>query len=227
MKDNIRPDLHIPLYPSQGFGTPVRMFLLRRNGIVDFLTAFRLILAIAAITVMVAVVSIFLAPPWRLPAAACAAVFGICAGGGRTALDVSERRQHSFEREWVSAQTASLRRHAFEALRCTVRGRRYNLASPVEVRDLTNQPGNPRAAVAFTYLASDNRIAIDEVHRDLRDLTFVPGGASVGRAFASFPAARYIAQEQPRHRPAWRASWALDGQVLISVSADTDAADDA
>jgi hypothetical protein len=219
-----RPDLSIPLYPVQGLSrlTCRHLFLIPNEG--GFLSANRVSVAAVAGTIALAVASFGLPPPGQQIVANCAAVLGLYTAARMVALVSFERRQHAFETEWLASQTEVLRRHAFEILRCTVRGRHYDLARPADVRDLQSHAGDERTAVAFTYLAADNSIAIAEVHRDMRELMFLHGWASPGRAFVRFPQARYQPRPQPRLRPARRTSWALDGPVLIALSGDSAAA---
>ena len=173
--------------------------------------------AVTASTV-VAVASLGMASPWQQVCANAAAVLGILAGASVLARSAADRRQHSLERSWLATQTEALRQHAFEALRCTVRGRHYDLASAADVRDLRDQSGDEPAAVSFAYLAGGRVPSIGEVHRRLRDVTFVTGAAAQGRAFVRFPQARYLPRPRRGGWPARRTSWALDGPVLVSVA---------
>jgi hypothetical protein len=214
-----RPDLPIPVCPAKGLSSLARLFFIDNEQ--GFRTARRLPVQAAVGAIALAVTRAALPPPWQRALADCAAVLGLYAAAGALAARVFERRQHAFEREWLAAQTGILRGHAFEALRCTVRGRSYDLARPGDVRDLRDQPRDERATVAFTYVTAGHQLAIAEVHRDVRELTFLPGWASPGQALVRFPEARYLPRPQPRQRPARRTSWSLDGSILISVSEDT------
>lgn len=219
-----RPDLFIPLYPVQGLSrfTRRRLFLVPNEH--GFLYTYRVTLAAVIGAIALAAGSLGLPRPGQQAAADCAAVLGLYAAARVLALVIVERRQHAFEKEWLASQTEVLRRHAFEVLRCTVRGRHYDLARPADVLDLQRQASDERTAVAFTYLTADKSLAIAEVHRDLRELTFLPGWTSSSRSFVRFPEARYLPRPRPRLRPAWRTSWALDGPVLIALSEDSAAA---
>jgi hypothetical protein len=219
-----RPDLFIPLYPVQGLSrfTCRRLFLIPNEH--GFRYAYRVTLAVIIVTIALAAGSLGLPRQAQQIVADCAAALGLCTVARVLAVAVFERRQHAFESEWLASQTEVLRRHAFEVLRCTVRGRHYDLGRPADVHDLRRQMSDERTTVAFTYLAADRSLAVAEVHRDLRDLTFLPGSASSGRSFVRFPEARYLPRPQPRLRPAWQTSWALDGPVLIAVSEDSAAA---
>jgi hypothetical protein len=219
-----RPDLFIPLYPVQGlFRFACRcLFLIPDER--GFRYAYRVTLAVIIATVALAAASLGLPGRGQQVVAGCAAALGLCAVARVLALAVFERQQHAFEREWLCSRTEVLRRHAFEVLRCTVRGRHYDLDRPADVLDLRRQASDERTAVAFTYLAADKSLAITEIHRDLRDLTFLPGRPGSGRSFVRFPEARYLPRPQPGLRPAWQTSWALDGPVLIAVSGDSAAA---
>jgi hypothetical protein len=219
-----RPDLFIPLYPMQGLSrlTRRRLFLIPNES--GFLSAHRVTAAAVIATIALAAASLSLPRAGQQAVANCAALLGLYAVARVVTLVTFERRQHAFETEWLASQTEVLRRHAFDVLRCTVRGRHYDLARPDDVRDLQRQASDERTAVAFTYLGADNSLAIAEVHRDLRELMFLHGWASPGRAFVRFPQARYLPRPQPRLRPAQRTSWALDGPVLIALSEDSAAA---
>jgi hypothetical protein len=147
-----------------------------------------------------------------------AAALGLFAGSSLLTRVSFTRRQLEFERDWLSEQTAALRRHQFEVLRCTVGGRDYSMASPSDVRDLRGHPGDERASLAFTYLADGRFPTIGEVHRRLRDLTFVTDVAAPGRAFVRFPQGQYLPRPRREGGPAWRTCWSLDGPALLSVS---------
>jgi hypothetical protein len=216
-----RPDLPIPLYPVNGLCDFMRRRFLLIADEYRCRSAFSATLAALIGTIVLAVISVWFPEPWQQVVADCAAGLGLYTAARVLALATFERQQHVFEHKWLASQTEVLRRHAFEALRCTVGGRRYDLARPSDVRDLQGQVSDKRTAVAFIYLASDMSPAIAEVHRDMRELTFLPGWASPGRAFVRFPEARYLARPRPRLHPARRTSWALDGPVLIAVSEDS------
>lgn len=216
-----RPDLSIPLYPMQGLSRFTRRSIFLIPNEEGFLPAHRLSVAAVAGTVALAAASLVLSPPGQQALANCAAILGLYTAARMVALAAFERQQHAFESEWLASATEALRGHAFEILRCTVRGRYYDLARPADVRDLRRHASDERTAVAFTYLAADNSVAVGEVHRDLRDLEFLHGRTGPGRAFVRFPQARYLPRPLPRLRPARRTSWALDGPVLIALSADS------
>jgi hypothetical protein len=221
-----RPDLIIPPYPGQRLSrlTRGRFFLIPNEP--RFLSAHHVTVAAVAGAAALAVASIVVPRPAQQAVANCAAVLGLYAAARMIALVTFERRQHAFETEWLASQTEVLRMHTFEVLRCTVRGRHYDLARPADVRDLRNQAGDERTAVAFTYMSADNALAIAEVHREVRELMFLHGWARPGHAFVRFPQARYLPRPQSRSRPARRTSWALDGPVLITLSEDSAAASD-
>lgn len=219
-----RPDLSIPLYPVRGLSHLARRRLFFIPNESGFLPDYRVCLAAAIGTIALAAASLGLPGRWQQAVANCAALLGLYTAARIVARVTFERRQHAFETEWLAAATEVLRGHAFELLRCTVRGRHYDLARPADVRALRSHASDERTAVAFTYVAAENNIVVAEVHRDMRELMFLHGWASPGRTFVRFPQARYLARPQPRLRPARRTSWALDGPVLIALSADSAAA---
>ena len=130
------------------------------------------------------------------------------------ALPGAQRRQRLFERDWLKVRTDDLRGHRFEVLRLSVDDRGYDPARAADVRALLRMPGSTRVTLTFAY-PSDDDFSLTEVHRDLDELTFVPGRPSV-----RFPDARYLAEPEPGRRPARRARWSLDGRVVAAVSAD-------
>jgi hypothetical protein len=201
-------------------GMPVPTFI--PNGPV-ILSLLRLTRPAMAGSVVLAVASLAMKSPWQSVVAYAAAAIALVAAAAVLARMVADWRSHSFQGYWLAAQTEALRQHQFEALRCTVRGRRYNLASPADVRDLRDQPGEERAGVSFSYLADGRAPTIGEVHRLLRDVTFVADVTTPGRAFARFPQARYLPRPTRGGRPARRTTWALDGPVLVSVTSVADA----
>jgi hypothetical protein len=147
------------------------------------------------------------------------------------ALAVFEKRQRTFEQEWISTQTEVLRRHAFDVVRFTVQDissvpyvrRSYDLIRPADLRDLLQRQERERAGqhwslatVEFSYLADRGTLAIGEVRRDLAELTFLRGQASAGRASVLFPQAYYVGSLG--QGPAQRAYWTLSGDVIMAVS---------
>lgn len=130
------------------------------------------------------------------------------------ALPGARRRQRLFERDWLKAGTDDLRGCRFEVLRVSVDDRGYDPSRAADVRALLGMPASTRVTLTFAY-PSDDEISLTEVHRDLDELTFVPGRPSI-----RFPDARYLAEPEPGRRPARRARWSLDGRVLAAVSSD-------
>ena len=196
-------------------GMPIPTFIPNGPAILSLL---RLTRPALAGSVLLAVASLGMHSPWQSVVAYAAAAFALAAAAALLARMVADRRSHRFAGYWLAAQTEALRQHQFEALRCIVRGRRYDLASPADLRDLRNLPGEERVTVSFTYIAGRRGLAIGEVHRRLRDVTFLAGVAAPGRAFARFPQARYLPRPVRGGRPARRTTWALDGPVLVSVA---------
>jgi hypothetical protein len=192
----------------------------------------------AAVGCVLAVVGVLLSSPWQRAVAACSALVGLYAVTRALALVVVERQQHAFEREWMAAQTEMLRVHPFDVLRFTIedlagddQGTRhtYDLTSPAGIRDLFSLQGQDRAGarpaylatVEFAYLGDDGVLSIASVHRDLRELVFLPGRAGSGQAWIRFPEARYLPRSTSSGHAARLTYWALSGPVLLAV---TDAA---
>jgi hypothetical protein len=211
------PDLPIPRCPTRGLSRIAREQLLLDSERRDRSWS-RLPAGAVAGSAVVAVASLGLPSPWQHVVANGAAALGLFAGSSLLTRMAFERRQLEFERDWLTEQTAALRRYPFEVLSCTVSGREYSMASPAGVRDLRGQPGDERASLAFTYLADGRWPTIGEVHRRLRDVTFVADVATPGRAFVRFPQAQYLPRPRRDGRPARRTCWSLDGPVLLSVS---------
>jgi hypothetical protein len=172
--------------------------------------------------------------PWRRGVAVGSALVGLYAVGTMLALTVTERRQRAFEREWLTARTETLRGHAFDLLRFTVTdlaergqgGRRtYDLTSPDVVRvllglrdqDLARPRPTLQATVEFAYVAACGVPSVADVHRDLRELVFLPGQASPGQESVRFPAARYLPRPTLGGQPTQATNWVLSGPVLIAV----------
>lgn len=212
------PGQPIPRYPARGLSRVAsEQFLLGdRRG--DCPRERLPVLAGVVSSATLAVVSFGLPSPWQHVVADGAATLGLFAGSSLLTRMAVERRQLQFERDWLAEQTAALRRHPFEVLGCTAGGREYRLISAADVSDLRGQPGDVRASLAFTYLAGRRGPMVGEVHRRLRDVTFVTDVAAPGRAFVRFPQARYLPRPRREGRPARRTCWSLDGPVLLSVS---------
>jgi hypothetical protein len=228
-----RPDLPVPLSPLHRFPLLVRRYLLGLH-FPNFTSAYRVTLATAMAAAAVAAASLLL--PWRWQAAVvdCSALIGLYAIARALALAVFERRQREFERDWMAAQSEVLRGHVFEVLRFTVQTftnngqdarRTYDLTRPAEIRDLLQRQSRERASrrmsratVEFTYLIGDGNLAVAEVHRELRELTFLNGRAGPGRVWIQFPEARYLPRPGPGGHPAQWTRWALSGPAMIAVS---------
>jgi hypothetical protein len=210
------PDLAIPRYPAHGIFRMADGALLLHRGRGD---RSRLLLpAGAAGGAAAALVSLGLPGHWQQAVADGAATLGMLSVFYLLVRNAVQRRQREFERDWLAAQTAELRRYPFAVLGCTLGGREYSMSSPAEIRDLRGQRGNARASLAFTYFADGKWPTIGKVHRRLRDLTFVADVTVPGRAFVRFPQARYLPRPVPAGRAARRTCWSLDGPVLLSVS---------
>jgi hypothetical protein len=179
---------------------------------------------------VLAVASLALRPPWQRAGVIGSAALGLYVILRALALAVFERRQRTFEREWITTQTQVLRRHAFDVVRFTVQDissvpylrRSYDLTRPADVRDLLQRQEHERAGqhwsqatVEFSYLADHGTLAIAEVHRDLTELAFLQGQAA-GRASVRFPQAYYVGRLG--QGPAQRTYWTLSGEVMIAVS---------
>ncbi|HUK67899.1 MAG TPA: hypothetical protein VLW50_03930 [Streptosporangiaceae bacterium] len=228
-----RPDLAVPLFPLPGFPSLMRRHLLGLRG-PNFAGAYRVTLAAAWAGFAVAAASLLVSPPWQEVVVYCSALIGLYVIARALALVAFERRQHTFEREWLAAQSEVLRGHAFEVLRFTVQDlidedqgvrQTYDLTRPADVRDLfrrqareRNSPWWSRATVELTYVSRDGTLAVAEVHRGLPELTFLEGWARPGRAWVRFPGARYLGRPRGGRRPAQRTHWALSGPVVIAVS---------
>jgi hypothetical protein len=226
----LRSGLPIPQYPVRGLPALVRRHLLGRGG-TAFARAYRITVACAAAECVLAVAGLALPPPWQRAAIIGSAVLGLYVILRALALAVFERRQRTFEREWIAAQTEVLQRHAFDIVRFTVRDissvpylpRSYDLTRPADVRDLLQRQERERAGqhwsqatVEFSYRADRGTLAMAEVQRDLAELRFLRGQAAVGRASVRFPQAYYVGRLG--QGPAERTYWTLSGDVMIAVS---------
>jgi hypothetical protein len=228
-----RPDLPIPLSPLHQFPLLLRRYLLWLH-FPDFASAYHVTLATAMAAAAVAAGSLLLPSRWQAAVVNCSALIGLYAIARALALAIFERRQREFERDWMAAQSEVLRTHEFEVLRFTVQTftndgqgtrRTYDLTRPAEVRDLLQRQvseqasrRSSRATVEFTYLIDDGTLAVAEVHRELRELTFLNGWAGPRRAWIQFPEARYLADPGSGGSPAKRTRWALSRAVVIAVS---------
>jgi len=228
-----RPSLPIPLFPLRWAPLFIRSHLVGLRG-QSFATAYRRTLAAAAAGIVVAAAAFLTPPPWQDVVVGCSALIGIYVTVRVLALAVFERRQHTFAREWIAAQSNVLREHQFEVLRFTVEGltgegqgvrRTYDLTRPVDVRDLLRRQDRERTtgrlsrvSTEFTYLTGDGALAVAEVHRALPEFTFLVGWAGPGRAWVRFPEARYVGRPRRDRHPAQRTQWALSGSVLLRVA---------
>jgi hypothetical protein len=233
----IRPDLRIPLVPLSGSAGIARRYLLGLRD-VGFGRLRRIAVVWATIGCVLAAAGVLLPSPWRQAVAACSALVGLYAVTRALALVVVERQQYAFEREWIVAQTEMLRVHPFDVLRFTIEDlaeddqdtrHTYDLTSPAGIRDLFSLQDQDRvgarpaflATVEFAYLGDDGVLSIASVHRDLRELVFLPGRAGSGQAWIRFPEARYLPRSTSSRHPARLTYWELSGPVLLAV---TDAA---
>lgn len=233
----IRPDLRIPLAPLSGSAGVARRYLLILKD-VGFGWVRRITVVWAAVGCVLAAVGVLLPSPWQRAVAACSALVGLYAVTRALALVVVERRQYAFERVWIAEQTEMLRIHPFDVLRFTIedlarddQGTRhtYDLTSPAGIRDLFSLQDQDRvgarpaflATVEFAYLGDDGVLSIASVHRDLRELVFLPGRAGSEQAWIRFPQARYLPRSTSSGHPARLTYWVLSGPALLAV---TDAA---
>ncbi len=233
MTEFTRPDLRIPLAPLSGSANVARYLLGLRDA--GFGRARRIAVASAAIACVLAVIGVLLPSPWQRAVLACSALAGLYSVTRMLVLVAVERRQYAFERQWIAAQTEMLRAHSFDVLRFTVEdlaesdqssGLTFDLASPASVRDLLKLRGRDEAGarpvflatVEFAYLGEDGVLSIASVHRDLRELVFMPGRAGSGQAWIRFPEARYLPRSTASGHPARLTYWALYGPVLLSVA---------
>ena len=98
--------------------------------------------------------------------------------------------------------------------------------SPAGVRDLLRLQGRDKAGarpaflatVEFAYLGDDGVLSMAKVHRDLRELVFLPGSAGSGQVWIRFPEACYLPRSTASGHPARLTYWALSGAVLLSVA---------
>jgi hypothetical protein len=226
-----RPDLPVPLSPSNGISLLVRRHLLGLR-VPSFAGARSTTWAVAVADFLVAILSLLIRPPWQKALLDVSALIGLYVIVRALATVAFERRQHAFEPVWMTAQSDVLRRHAFEVLRFTVRGPSgdqrgrvsYDLSRPEDVsmllraQDQERSAGLPsKATVEFAYLTGEGTLAVAEVHRDLPDLTLLEGRAGQSYTWVRFPEAHYVGRRQGTH-PAQRTNWALSGPVLIVVS---------
>lgn len=229
-REFLHPGLLVPLCPIRGFSGLVRRYLLGLRA-PAYARAYRTTVIWAATECVLAVVSLALPPPWQRAVVMGSAVLGLYVILRALALVVFEHRQRTFESDWIAVQTEALRRHAFDVVRFTVHDissvpylrHAYDLTRPADVRDLFRRQADEgtaqrlsRATVEFSYLADRGTFAIAEVHRDLAELTFLPGRAGAGGASIRFPGAYYVGR--PGQHPAQRTYWTLAGDVMISVS---------
>lgn len=200
--------LVVPLYPARGLARVPRVLVLGSHvGPSQHLVN----LAIAAGGACMAAAGSLARWEWLVVASVVVGGYVIARA---LVLPGAQRRQRVFEQDWLKARTDDLRGHRFEVLRLSADDRDYDPARPADVRALLRMPGRTRVTLTFAYPSGDDFV-MTEVHRDLDELTFVPGRPSV-----RFPDARYLAQPEPGRRPARRARWSLDGRILASVSAD-------
>lgn len=234
MTEFARPDLRIPLMPVSGPARAARRYFL---GLRDagFAGARRGVVAWAAAGCVFAVASIPAPSPWQRVVGACSAAVGLYAIAKAQGLVVAARRQQVFEREWLAAQSERLRAHDFGVLRLTLTSlaedggdprRTYDLTSPADIRDLLRLRDEDEtrarpvflASVEFAFLGDDGVYSVADVHRDLREILFLPGQAGEGQAWIRFPEARYLPRPTPAGRPARLTFWSLSGPVVLSVS---------
>ena len=234
MTEFVRPDLRIPLVPLAGSAGVARHYLLGLRN-VNFANARRIAIVWAVIGCVLATLGITLPSPWRHGVVAGSALVGLYAIGRMLALTVAERRQRAFEQDWIAARTETLRAHAFDVLRFSVtnlvdRGqgawRTYDLTSPAVVRELLSLRDQDRLrsrpifqeTVEFAYAGDGGVLSVADVHRDLRELVFLPGQARPGQASARFPEARYLPRPTLGGQPAQATNWVLSGAVILTVS---------
>lgn len=200
--------LVVPCYPARGFARVPRV-LLPDSGVGP--SPHLVTIAIAVSGACMAAAGSLARWEWLVVASVFVGGYAITRA---LVLPGVQRRQRSFERDWLKERTDDLRGHRFEVLRLSVDDRGYDPARAADVRALLRMPGSTRVTLTFAY-PSDGDFSLTEVHRDLDELILVPGRPSV-----RFPDARYLAEPAPGRRPARRARWSLDGRVLAAVSAD-------
>jgi hypothetical protein len=231
--ESARADLSIPLFPIRNFARFAQHRLLGLSG-PCFANAHRITFVWAAAGCTLAAVGFPLPSPWQRPVVGCSALVGLYISVRVVCLAAFERRQHTFELEWLAARSEVLRSHFFEILRLTVQSlaqedeaprRTYDLTRPADVGELIRlraaERGRKRQAsqvtIEFRYLAGDSTQALGEVHRELPELSIVAGTPGSRYAWIRFPEARYVPRPARGGYPAQQTDWELSGRVVITV----------
>jgi hypothetical protein len=126
-----------------------------------------------------------------------------------------ERRQLTFERQWLAGQTRVLRDTEFEVVRFTVGRRAYDIADGAETArlfaDLTERPENTVVSVDFVYSSSN----LGHTRGRLADVRFRPVAGA--RPRVRYPSADYFLEASGRHT-----LWRLGGDAVVTLAEPAD-----
>jgi hypothetical protein len=195
--DALRPDLPVPLPPASRLGSVLAG--LREPRFADAYRAVRWDVLVIATLVAGRFALIGWLRPWIAVIAAVLA-FGLLVRV--IALHLLQRKQHTFEQQWLAVQSDVLRTTSFEVVRFGVRpDHDYDLTRPADVQNLLARQAEDRSVpvrIDFAYSPTE----IETVHLALDEVTLVPADGA-RRPRVRFPDARYHGQPA-MDRAGWR-----------------------
>jgi hypothetical protein len=240
----LRPDLQVPLYPTDSRAAALARVLLLRLTAPRFAEAQRANRrGFALILVLLVAVQFVVAPGVRPYLRWVVAALALWLLARVFALGRTEKRQRHYEQRWLATQSAALRDTWFEVVRCTVQGRQgpgparrnessYELARSDDVRDLLDRQAaeresgpTSRITVEFGFpLPGRQYSAVGAVYADLTDIELVVTAGRVRSGGVRFPEAAYHAEasrtRQDGYWPSRTTFWVLGTPLLFTASPD-------